>query len=168
MPFQPGQSGNPKGRPRKAEKYAKQIEAADALLARKLKHNLEQLQRLADGGYERVEEKWLPAALVTTGSGELEQLAFPDKAPDALVLVERKRSVADMDRTALINLIDRMLGKPTQKQEITGEDGGPLEIDSLALSRAAEELAAWRDQMTQQLNTRSAQPTPPTSPTPTE
>lgn len=34
------------------------------------------------------------------------------------------------DFKAASYLVDRVMGKPTQKQEITGEDGGPIQVES--------------------------------------
>lgn len=69
---------------------------------------------LADGGYERVEEKWEPVPFTP-----------PGQEPE-LVLVERKVSIADRDRAANQYLIDRMLGKPKERHEQQHE--GQLEV----------------------------------------
>lgn len=134
MPFEPGQSGNPAGRPKKAEKYAAPIAAAEERIADRLPEVLDNLFVLADGGYERVKEKWEPAALVvlelplrkadgdpmvdTDGKPILaKQQVFPDAEPDQLVLVERTTETADRDRQANIYLVDRILGKPIAQVE---------------------------------------------------
>jgi hypothetical protein len=114
------------GRPRKAEKYAAPIAAAEDHIADRLPQLLSNMLKLANGGWEQVEEKWLPAALITTGSGEFESRVYPDLPANQLVLVERKRSRAAPDRAANIYLIDRILGKPTTRVEVTDEDGGAL------------------------------------------
>jgi hypothetical protein len=80
--FQPGQSGNPKGRPAKREKYAGPINRAEKSIAEKLPDLVNRLIDLADEG----------------------------------------------DRQALMYLLDRILGKPTQREEVTGEQGGPITI----------------------------------------
>lgn len=129
MPFQPGQSGNPKGRPPKAQKYASEIAESEAEVVSKLPKIRQALLKLALGGWKQVDEKWQPAALVTVGSGEFELPAFPDKAPNELVLVERKVGVAAPDRAALQYLIDRILGKPGAKVEIGDpDDDGTIRI----------------------------------------
>ena len=120
MPQWPkGQSGNPAGRPRKAEKYAGQISASEDWIADRLPQLLDAQFALAIGGYERVEEEWLPAALVYVGSGESARRAYPDLPADKLVLVKRKSSIADADRQAGQYLINRILGTPTQAIDAT-------------------------------------------------
>jgi hypothetical protein len=106
------------GRKPKKTKYELTATEAENKIVDHLPAILDNLIYLANGGYERVEEEWQPAGLVTIGSGEEWQKAYPDKDPDELVLVKRKVSVADKDRAANIYLVDRILGKPTQKQDI--------------------------------------------------
>ena len=83
---------------------------------------------LANGGYERIDEEWQPAGLVYVGSGEYAMRAFPELPADQLVLVKRKRSIADRDRAANEYLINRILGRPTERQEVSGPDGDPVEV----------------------------------------
>jgi hypothetical protein len=126
MPFSKGQSGNPAGRPRKAEKYAGQISQAEDQIADRLPQLIEAHFRLALGGYERVEEEWQPAGLIYVGSGESACCAYPDLPSDQLVLTKRKSSIADADRAAGQYLINRILGTPTQAIDATidtPEDG---------------------------------------------
>lgn len=55
------------------------------------------------------------------------------------------------------------------KLEITGKNGGPLQMTTPALEQAQQELAEWRKQRMSELSSLpSAVPTPPTSATPTE
>lgn len=129
MPFQPGQSGNPKGRPSKATKHASEIAAAEQQIVDKLPKVVDALLRLGLGGFKQVDEEWQPAGLVTTGSGEFEMPLFGDKPPHELVLVKRKVSVAAPDRAALVALIDRILGKPGAKVEFGDpDDDGTVRI----------------------------------------
>lgn len=52
--------------------------------------------------------------------------------------------------------------------EVTGKDGGPVEITAVAQAQAAQQLAAWRQEQISKLpNGLAAQPTPDTSPTTT-
>jgi hypothetical protein len=80
------------------------------------RENLEMLPKLfanllylANGGYERVEEKWEPIKI----PGDFAERDITPEG-DGLGLVERKVSIAEPDRAANIYLIDRVLGKPVQ------------------------------------------------------
>lgn len=114
------------GRKAKAEKYAAQIAAAEDQIADRLPRLIGNLLKLADGGFEVVENHYAPAGTVTVGSGEYLTLVYPDKLADELVLIKRVKSRAAPDRAANIDLINRILGKPTTQVEVSGEDGGPL------------------------------------------
>lgn len=76
------------------------------------------LKKLADGGYQRIEDKYDPE----------------------MKLIERKVSWADCDRRANEYLIDRYMGKPTERQELSGPDGGLIPV---AFEHAAEKV--WAD-----------------------
>jgi hypothetical protein len=112
------------GRKPKKTKYELTATEAENKIVDHLPAILDNLIYLANGGYERVEEEWQPAGMVTLTKHDEEKdkfyqvQAFPEKDPDELVLVKRKVSVADKDRAANIYLVDRILGKPTQKQDI--------------------------------------------------
>lgn len=121
MPFQKGQSGNPTGRPRKADQNAGAVARAEKQIRDRLPSLIDNMLILADGGYERVEEQWAPAGSLYIGSGVDAKRMYPDKEPDELVLVRRTVSIADRDRAANQYLIDRIMGKPTERQEVTGE-----------------------------------------------
>lgn len=126
--FLPGQSGNPAGRTRKAERYAAPITAAEDQIADQLPKLLANMLRLANGDYWEEEEERVPSGLVTTGSGEFESPVFPDKDPAELVVVRRKRRKAAPDRKANEYLIDRILGRPTQAVEAALAETGALTI----------------------------------------
>lgn len=127
MPFIKGQPGGPGRRP-KAQKFARPIARAEKQIADQLPALIENMLHLAHGGYERVEEEWQPAGLIYIGSGEFARRAFPDLEPDELVMVKRKASIADKDRQANEYLVNRILGKPIERQEIAGADGGPIQL----------------------------------------
>lgn len=133
------------GRKTKAVKHERQINKAEKRCADRLPETIGNLEALADGGYPRVKEKWEPAALVVLelplrdalGNPMLDadgkpilakQQVFPHAKPDELVLVERITEIADRDRAANIYLTDRAMGKPVQKQELTGKDGEALAV----------------------------------------
>lgn len=107
------------GRKKGPEKFPGAAALADQTIAEKLPKLLENLFVLADGGFEQVEEKW--------EEGELPADSKPgDKPP--LVLVSRKVTWAAPDRAANQYLIDRILGRPTERHEVTGEDGAPFKV----------------------------------------
>ncbi|NOK59134.1 MAG: hypothetical protein GFH27_549283n406 [Chloroflexi bacterium AL-W] len=116
------------GRKAKTEKYESEINAAERVITDRLPQIIENMLMLADGGWEKVEEEWKPASMVTIGSGEAEMPAFPDKEPSELVLISRKVTHAAPDRAANQYLIDRILGKPTANVDTTvsGPDGEAL------------------------------------------
>ena len=140
------------GRKRKADKYERKINAAEKKIADRLPELVDNLLILASGGYERVKEKWEPAGTVYIGSGEDKFKAFPDKDDDELVLVERSREVADRDRAANVYLLDRIIGKPTTRQELVDEEG---ETVPFAIVRVP--VKADLEQWTQNAQTQSPQ-----------
>lgn len=116
MPFVKGGPGGP-GRPRKREKHAGAISKAEKRIADRLPELIDNMLMLANGGYERVEEEYKPAGSLYVGSGEFARPMYPDHDPMDLVLVSRKVSIADRDRQANEYLINRILGKPTERVE---------------------------------------------------
>lgn len=125
--FQQGNPGGP-GRPRKADKFAGAIAKAEKQIADRLPELIVNMFVLANGGYERTEEQWAPAGSLWVGSGESLRRMYPDKDPGEMVLVKRTTSIADRDRQANEYLINRILGKPIERQEIGGVDGGLIEV----------------------------------------
>lgn len=105
------------GRKPKLTKNETAIQYAEKQIRDQLPEILHEQIRLALGGFQIVDEKWLPAGLVTTGSGEAEMPAFPGKSAEELVLVERRVSTALPDRTAGQYLINRIMGTPVQRQK---------------------------------------------------
>lgn len=140
MAFVKGQSGNPGGRPKKADKFAAPVARAEKQIVDKLPSLIENMLILANGGYERIEEQWAPAGSLFIGSGKDAVPMYPDKEPDELVLVKRTRSIADKDRAANQYLIDRIMGKPTERQEVSGPDGGPVPVTFFNYDQVASEL----------------------------
>lgn len=96
MPFKPGQSGNPQGKKRKAERFARPIAAAE--------------KRIADALPELVNLK------LELARGVLVEDVNP-------VTGERGVYQKPPDGKAIEYLIDRIMGKPTQRQEHSGEIG---------------------------------------------
>jgi len=113
-----------------------QSEEARSLIADNLPQLVANLIRLANGGFDRREERWEPAAIVTvedtlrTPDGQtmfdvqgkpirIRRPAFPDIVPTEFVIVERRQLRAEPDRAANEYLIDRVMGKPTNVQEIS-------------------------------------------------
>lgn len=100
MPFKKGQSGNPAGRKRKSDKYARPIARAEKRIADRLPELIDLQFELAQGVF--VEE--------TTVTGQ------------------RKVYKRPPDRDAGQYLINRIMGKPVERQEIGGVDGGVIEV----------------------------------------
>lgn len=102
------------------------VAEADKAICDELPKLINNMVRLANGGYPRVEERWEPGEVLTPGEDGKE----PTRKTE-LVLVERKVSTADADRAANQYLIDRILGKPKQAVEMSGPNGGavPLSIE---------------------------------------
>lgn len=89
---------------------------------------LKNLKTLADGGYERVEENFersIHEPVIGYRDGE----AIKGPPEISMELVERKVSIAEPDRMANIYLIDRLLGKPTERKEVSGPDGGSIPME---------------------------------------
>jgi hypothetical protein len=128
MPFTKGQPGGPGRRP-KAIKFARPIARAEKQIADHLPELIENLFVLANGGYERVEEEWQPAGLVYVGTGEFARRAFPEMESNELVLVKRKSSIADKDRQANEYLINRILGKPTERAEVAQSGAVVIKVE---------------------------------------
>lgn len=112
------------GRKAKAEKFKLPIARAEKRIADRLPELIENMFVLANGGYERVEEQWAPAGSLYVGGGKM----YPDLPDEELVLIKRTSSIADRDRAANQYLIDRIMGKPTERQEIAGAGGGAIEV----------------------------------------
>lgn len=87
------------GRKPKAEKYAPQINRAEKRIADRLPQLVDKMFELADG------------VLVEDINPVLGTVSVYREKPD---------------RAALHYLIDRIMGKPMQRQEVTGQDGAPL------------------------------------------
>lgn len=135
------------GRKKKTEKNETAIEQAESQIRDKLPWVIDNLLELAGGGYERIEEEWLPAGLVfienrNEETGEVKKIkAFPNEKADKLIMVRRRVSYADKDRAANIYLADRILGKPVQKVAQTDKSGNDLEDGRPARERLASAVA---------------------------
>lgn len=85
------------GRKRKAEKFATQIQRAEKKIADKLPWVVDKMLELAEG------------------------VTVQEFGPGGPVIYQRAP-----DLGALKYLADRIMGKPTERQEVTGPDGEPL------------------------------------------
>jgi Family of unknown function (DUF5681) len=98
MAFVKGQSGNPKGRARKSEVHAGAVARAEKQIRDRLPELVDNMIRLANG--VTVQEV--------------------DKDGGLIVFTQPP------DYKALAYLIDRIMGKPTERKEISGPDSGPI------------------------------------------
>ena len=113
MPFQKGHAGGP-GRPRKADKNAGAVAKAEKQIRDRLPALIENMMLLADGIY--VEE-------IT-----IEGVRIVYKRPP--------------DRQANEYLINRVMGKPTERQEVSGPDGSAIEVRTFDYTAAAAKIAS--------------------------
>lgn len=88
------------GRPAKADKFGGQVAAAEQLVADRLPFLVEKLFELADGVHRE------------------------QRLPSGQVRVYRERP----DFKACEYLLNRILGRPTERHEHTGEDGEPMRV----------------------------------------
>jgi len=114
------------------------IAETDKVICSNLPQLIKNMLYLANGGYERVEEKWTPPLRTTK---EVDGVEY--ELTSEAVLTERKVSWAEPDRAANQYLIDRILGKPKQALEMSGPGGGaiPLAIED-AIAKVYGEGAA--------------------------
>ena len=94
MPFKKGQSGNPAGRPRTAEKHAGAIAKAEKRIADRLLWLIDKQFELAEG------------------------VLAEDQTIAGKVIYQKPP-----DRQAIEYLANRIMGKPTERQEVD-QDGG--------------------------------------------
>jgi hypothetical protein len=118
MPFQKGQSGNPNGRPRRADKHAGAIAKAEQRIAQKLPQLIDNMLALSEGIW--VEEK----------------------TAEGLRIVYKRAP----DRAANEYLINRIMGKPTERKELSGPDNGPIPIQTFDYTAAVAEVTAGSDE----------------------
>ena len=100
MPFTKGQPGGP-GRPRTRDKHAGAIAKAEKRIADNLPMLIDKALELAEG------------VLVEDINIVTMQKSVYQKPPDL---------------GSIKYLVDRIMGKPTERQEISGQDGGPIEL----------------------------------------
>lgn len=109
-PFKKGQSGNPKGRPKKTVKAI--------------------IDHFKDSGLEipppsEIKEAYL--VLVTMQEEEL-QAMIKDKTAPMLFRICATNILSKKGFDILEKMLDRAIGKATQKTEVTGEDGSPIKM----------------------------------------
>lgn len=111
MTFKKGQSGNPAGRPRKSEQLAGQIARAERRIADRLPELIDKMFELAEG--VQVEKQSILFGPVVY------------KEPP--------------NRQAIEYLINRVMGKPTERKELSGPDGGPVDVAVMTPDQWAEQ-----------------------------
>jgi hypothetical protein len=146
------------GRKPKAQKFAAPIARAEKQISDKLPGIVANLLRLADGGYDIVEETWEPAGTVMVSGMEIyepqegpprsmkvSRQAFPDLPADQLVLIRRVVSTTDMDRAANIYLVDRILGKPKERHEVDATGSAVIVVRAIDYREQLMALAPGPD-----------------------
>lgn len=172
-----GGARNGAGRKPKQQHYQPEITALERSIADQLPQLLANMVLLANGNFLQVTEIWEPAGLVyrddyaVGDDGKVVRckvLAFPDLPADQRVCIRETRTFAAPDRKANEYLINRVAGTPTQLFEVDPDPDGTLEVTAAALEKAAQELAAWRQQMIAQLSSPNSPAMLPMPVTPTE
>ena len=117
-----GQNGGKRpgaGRPRKAVAHATPIAAAERRLCDHLPELIDNMLKLACGGYQVIEEKFERRRPAREDRGLDDMLSEMgvgvDEPPaDEMILIERTVKTAHPDRAANQYLIDRVMGKAAQ------------------------------------------------------
>lgn len=114
--FKPGQSGNPKGRPK--SRVPEQLVKIFGSKARAKKFY----------SLSAVEINEWEAAILTFSANDLKLLAKWEDAPayPKGLAIAVLRDMSNGKTTTLDKLRERQYGKPTQRMEVTGKDGGDL------------------------------------------
>lgn len=115
-----GQNGGARpgaGRKRKAEKWAAPIAKAEKRIADKLPSLIDNMLALAEGVW--IEEM---------------------NADSARIVYKRAP-----DRAANEYLINRIMGRPTERKELSGPDNGPIPIQTFDYAAAIAEVTAGSD-----------------------
>lgn len=129
--FKPGQSGNPKGRPK--SRVPEQLVKIFGSKARAKKFY----------SLSAVEINEWEAAILTFSANDLKLLAKWEDAPayPKGLAIAVLRDMSNGKTTTLDKLRERQYGKPTQRMEVTGKDGGDLiPARTLTKEEAAELL----------------------------
>lgn len=114
--FKPGQSGNPKGRPK--SRVPEQLVKIFGSKARAKKFYSLSATEI---------NEW-EAAILSFNANDLKLLAKWDEAPayPKGLAIAVLRDMSNGKTTTLDKLRERQYGKPTQRMELTGKDGGDL------------------------------------------
>lgn len=135
-PWKPGQSGNPKGRP----KNRVINEWLPECFGRKRTKQIKALSQVEVDAWEQL--------LITLTAPELQVIAKWDGSP-AYAKNIALSMLFDMKngRTATIDrLRERQYGKPIQKVELTGKDGSNLIPQKLSVDEAKELISKLEDE----------------------
>lgn len=120
------------GRKRIADEHKPAVDTFHAAAAAYMPAAFDNLQMLADGGFEQITETWEPAGLIYAEETDFDAQgkavkrrvkAFPELPAEQLVCVRRTRSIAAPDRKANEYLVDRVAGRPVAAVEVDGELG---------------------------------------------
>lgn len=124
------------GRKAKAEKYKQPIAKAEKKIVDKLPWLVDQALACAKG-VPLVQSS--PAINIVVGM--LQQcVTAPDQVAALNAAIDRLEYIFSTppDAKSIQYLMDRIMGKPLAKQEVTGEDGAPLAISVVEILMPAE------------------------------
>ncbi len=119
---------------------AKHQRKADEICCRRLKTTIRNLEKLADGEVEEIEEEHRAAGTISVGTGPNLVRPFEGRRADEMICVRRKVVRSAPDRAANIYLADRALGKVKERPM---EEGAVS--DDVQLAFEADVIRAYGD-----------------------
>lgn len=133
MPFKPGVSGNPGGRP---QGLAAHIREMTGYRGERL---YELIRQIAEGdvAFTRMQERAIENLMRRD----------PDQVPKLIALLTNLNMPTVKERLDAIKvLVEHGHGKPKEQVNVTNEQGGPVELAAMDISKLSlEERIAWRN-----------------------
>jgi len=125
------------GRKPKSEKYRIHINGAEKRIADRLPFLIDQQFKLASGVplIESSNSMQVLSKMIST--------ALADDPQKLSEVMDRINSIFSTlpDRQAIQYLLDRIMGKPTEHKEVTGENGGAVEVTVNAKTELLDRIA---------------------------